>query len=176
VPCLVATDCFIGLFYGFAVAEELPIFHFDEIARGTKTTLNEVGVGIFFCPGVERWLENNDVAEFWIGGSVDKFIGNDIVVGAEGIDHGGRRDIERLNAERADEHEDDYGGIDEGVGEVVNNAGGRIKTGSVVLGGVFKIFIEGESDDCERDCEHHDLADGGSGDLIYHEDKAAWFS
>ena len=170
----IATYCFVRFFDRFTVAIDLPIFNFDEVTGDAETTLDEVSIGGFSGSGVDGGLEDDDIPEFGVGCAVDKFVRDDVVVGTEGINHRWTGDVKGLDAEGADEHEDDDGGIDEGVGEVVDDAATGESSSAFVNRGVFEIFKESESNESENNGENNNLTNRCAGHLVDHYNQPAW--
>lgn len=76
-----------------------------------------------------------------------------------------------MDAEWSDEHEHDDCGVDEGVGEVVDDAGEIVDTRAEMDRCIFEIGVEDEPDSGEDGGENNDLADRRSRKPINQKDK-----
>jgi hypothetical protein len=164
-------DGFVRLFYGFTIAEDLPVFNLDQITGDAETAFDEVSIWGIGGSSVNGGFEDHDIAEFRVGCSVNKFVSDDVVVGAQGVHHGGAGNVKRLDAEWSDEHKHYDCGIDQGVGEVIDDAGKIVDSGAKVDWCVFEIGVEDEPDGSEDGGENNDLADRRSRKPINQKDK-----
>lgn len=81
-----------------------------------------------------------------------------------------------MDAEWSDEHEHDDCGVDEGVGEVVDDAGEIVDARAEVDWCIFEIGVEEEPDGSEDSGENNDLADRRSRKPINQKDKIIWLA